>query len=119
MTQQRGRDLDRAGPLLEALADPTRRALLGQIAEQGPLSATRLAEGRAISRQAVAKHLQQLEAVGLVSSARSGRETRFDACPGALRDLAEWLAAASDAWDRRLDRLALLARERAATRPEG
>ena len=119
MTTRRGRDLERAGPRLEALADPTRRALLGQLAEQGPLSATRLAEGRPISRQAVAKHLQQLEAVGLVTSARTGRETRFNACPGALRDLAEWLAAASDAWDRRLGRLAARARQRAAERTDG
>ncbi len=119
MRAQRGRELDLAGPRLEALADPTRRALLGQLAEEGPLSATRLAEGRPISRQAVAKHLQLLESVGLVTSARSGRETRFDTCPGALRDLAEWLAAASDAWDRRLDRLAARARQRAADRSEG
>jgi DNA-binding transcriptional ArsR family regulator len=116
VTARSGRDLERAGPRLEALADPTRRALLGQIAEHGPISATRLAEGMPISRQAVAKHLSQLESAGLVASARSGREARYDACPDALRDLAGWLAAASDAWDRRLDRLAVRARARAEGR---
>lgn len=98
--------LDRAGPRLEALADPTRRALLRAVAEQGPVTATTLAEELPITRQAVAKQLALLETAGLVSSERAGRETRFDARPDALRDMAEWLLSASDAWDRRLDRLA-------------
>jgi len=99
-------ELERAAPLLEALADPTRRALLRAVAERGPVTATSLAQDLPISRQAVAKQLAQLESAGLVRSERAGRETRFDARPGALRDLAGWLLATSEAWDRRLDRLA-------------
>lgn len=105
-------DLDRAGPRLEALADPTRRALLQAIADNGPSTATQLAEDMPITRQGVAKQLAVLEAAGLVDSERSGRETRFDARPDALRDLADWLSSTSDAWDRRLDRLARHAAQR-------
>lgn len=104
--------LERAGPRLEALADPTRRALLRAVAEQGPVTATRLAEDLPITRQAVAKQLALLEAAGLVRSERAGRETHFDARPDALRDLAASLLAASEAWDRRLERLAARAARR-------
>ena len=112
MSAGAGRHLDRAGPRLEALADPTRRVLLAQVAAEGPTTATRLAEGLPISRQAVAKQLALLESAGLVTATRQGRETRYDARPDALRDLASWLTSASEAWDRRLDRLAARARQR-------
>jgi DNA-binding transcriptional ArsR family regulator len=108
--------LERAGPRLEALADPTRRGLLRAVAEAGSTTATELAAELPISRQAVAKHLALLERAGLVESVRSGRETRFEARAGALRDLAGWLVATSDAWDDRLERLTRHARARTARR---
>lgn len=109
------RAFDRAGPQLEALADATRRDLLRAVARAGSTTATALAADLPISRQAVAKHLVMLEAAGLVRSARAGRETRFEARPAALRDLAGWLVATSDAWDDRLDRLAARALHRRET----
>lgn len=105
--------LDRAGPRLEALADPTRRSLLRALAETGPATATQLAADLPISRQAVAKQLAVLEAAGLVVSGRRGREIRFEADADAVRDLGRWLLSVGDAWDRRLGRLAERARTRA------
>ena len=43
--------------MFAALADPTRRDVLRAVAERGPVTATALAGGLPVSRQAVAKHL--------------------------------------------------------------
>jgi DNA-binding transcriptional ArsR family regulator len=99
----------RAGLVFEALADPTRRAVLRQVAERGPRTATELAADLPVSRQAVAKHLGVLHEAGLVSSAREGREMRFTARLEPLADTQAWLAATGAAWDRRLARLEALA----------
>lgn len=101
-----------AGAVFAALADPTRRAVLCEVAEAGPLTATELADRVPVSRQAVAKHLAVLHGAGLVAPRREGREKRFEATPAPLAEAGRWLARAEAAWDRRLDRLAA----RAATR---
>ena len=71
--------------MFEALADPTRRAVLRDVAEQGPRTATELAADLPVSRQAIAKHLAVLREAGLVAPARAGRETRFTATLGSAR----------------------------------
>ena len=62
--------------LFGALADPTRRALLFRLVSAGPATATVLAASFPVSRQAVVKHLQGLEAAGLAVPERVGREVR-------------------------------------------
>lgn len=96
---------DAAGAVFDALADPTRRAVLRAVADDGPLSATELAARLPVTRQAVAKHLDLLRAAGLVSAAREGRDVRyrFDARP--LDDAVGWISAVGARWDRRLARL--------------
>lgn len=93
------------GSVLAALADPTRRRLLGVLVDAGRASATTLAGRLPVSRQAVVKHLQILEAAGLVASARSGREVLYRVRRDPLDHSARWLADLSAAWDRRLDAL--------------
>jgi DNA-binding transcriptional ArsR family regulator len=88
--------------VLVALADPTRRQLLDLLAAQGEVTATTLAEGLPVSRQAVVKHLAVLADAGLVSSGRVGREVRFAVRPAALGATARWMAALASDWDRRL-----------------
>jgi DNA-binding transcriptional ArsR family regulator len=107
-----------AGAVFAALADATRLAVLRDVAEQGPVTATELAGRLPVSRQAVAKHLAVLEGAGLVTAERSGRERRFSASTAPLAEAERWLARAGSAWDRRLDRLADLAR-RGPTRHGG
>lgn len=101
----------RAGAVFEALADPTRRTLLHGVAERGPVTATQLAAGLPITRQAVAKHLVVLRDAGLVEPRRSGRETHFTARPEPLADAGRWLMATGSSWDDRLERLARRASE--------
>ncbi|WP_406376109.1 metalloregulator ArsR/SmtB family transcription factor [Streptomyces sp. NBC_00647] len=88
--------------VLGALADPTRRQLLDLLAEQGTATATTLAERLPVSRQAVVKHLAVLDAAGLVSGGRVGREVRYALRPAALDATARWMAALAADWDRRL-----------------
>jgi DNA-binding transcriptional ArsR family regulator len=88
-----------------ALADPTRRRILQRVADEGPLTATTLSGDLPITRQAVAKHLAQLRAAGLVDADRTGRETRFVARPDPLHDLATWAGDATRRWSHRLTRL--------------
>lgn len=88
-----------------ALADATRRGILRSVSQQGPVTATALAEQLPISRQAVAKHLSQLREAGLVEATRSGRETRFTARPEPLSELAVWAETTGRLWDHRLARL--------------
>jgi DNA-binding transcriptional ArsR family regulator len=97
-----GRPLDE---LFGALADPTRRALLERLIHEGPRTATQLAAGSAVSRQAIVKHLQALTAVGLVAAERAGREVRYRATTEPLATVVDWLRGASAAWDRRAARL--------------
>ncbi len=97
-----GRELDE---LFGALADPTRRRLLERLVTDGPASASSLVGSFAVSRQAVVKHLQALQAAGLVTPERVGREVRYRATPERLARAAAWLLDTGAAWDRRLDRL--------------
>jgi DNA-binding transcriptional ArsR family regulator len=99
-----GTDAD-VGPVLAALADATRRDLFDRLAERGPDTATNLAVGLPVTRQAVVKHLQVLADAGLVSAERAGREVRYRAEPAGLDKALAWMVAAGAAWDRRLDRL--------------
>jgi DNA-binding transcriptional ArsR family regulator len=88
-----------------ALGDPTRRRLLDQLSSEGPLTATELAAGYPVSRQAVVKHLGALTAAGLLDTVRQGREVRYGVVPSRLGGASTWLAAVGARWDRRLDAL--------------
>ncbi len=91
--------------LFGALADPTRRALVERLVREGPATATSLTSSFSLTRQGVVKHLQALEAVGLVTPERVGREVRYRATPEPLADAVGWLLDAGAQWDRRIDRL--------------
>lgn len=97
--------VDELDGLFGALADPTRRALLRRLGADGPTSATRLAGGLPVTRQAVVKHLQVLAEAGLVSAERAGREVRYALVPERLTPGVSWLVDTGAAWDRRLGRL--------------
>jgi DNA-binding transcriptional ArsR family regulator len=85
-----------------ALADPSRRQVMGVLAARGSATATAVAEELAITRQAVSKHLSTLGDAGLVDAQRSGREVRYQLRPAPLRLAARWLDTAAGAWDDRL-----------------
>ena len=87
-----------------ALADPTRRAILGRLAE-GEATVGELAEPFPISSQAVSKHLKVLERAGLITRGRTAqlRPSRLQAAP--LQDAVDWLETYRRFWEDSFDRL--------------
>jgi DNA-binding transcriptional ArsR family regulator len=84
-----------------ALGDETRWSILVALGE-GDASASALAGRLPVTRQAIAKHLAVLQAAGLVSPVRVGRELRFRALGSALEETARRLDRIGAEWDRRL-----------------
>jgi DNA-binding transcriptional ArsR family regulator len=96
--------VDQLSNTFAALADPTRRAILGRLAE-GEATVNELAEPFPISVQAVSKHLKVLERAGLITRGRTAqlRPSRLDAAP--LGDAADWLERYRRFWEGSFDRL--------------
>jgi len=92
----------RAGAVFVALADPTRRRVVDELAVDGPLTGTQLAGRLPVSRQAVAKHLAALESAGLATAQRSGREARYVLRTEPFAQAEAWMAAIGASWERRL-----------------
>jgi DNA-binding transcriptional ArsR family regulator len=92
-------------PVFAALADPMRRQLLVHLAENSPKTATQLAADYPITRQGILKHLQILEAAGLVAVRQEGREKRYTLTPEPLSELDQWIKDIGAKWDARLLRL--------------
>ncbi len=89
-------------PIFAALGDETRLSLIARLCRVSRQSISQLAEGTNLTRQAVTKHLQVLQRVGLVRSARVGRETlfEFDATP--IETMTQYLDMVAAQWERKL-----------------
>ena len=92
-------------PLFDALGDPNRLRIITRLCDGGPSSTTEVTQVVAVSRQAATKHLMLMEAVGLVSSERKGRERIWRVQPKPLSEASDYLTALSHRWDRAIDRL--------------
>ena len=95
--------------VLAALAEPVRRELLDILAGREEATATTVAEGMPISRQAVVKHFAVLTNAGLVTSRRQGREVLYSIRPEQVDATARWMADLAAGWDTRLQRIKRLA----------
>ena len=95
---------DRLSVTFSALADPTRRTILAQLAK-GEASVTELAEPFQISLPAISKHLKVLERAGLVARSREAqwRPCRLQAEP--LKEASDWIAQYRQFWQESFDRL--------------
>ena len=95
---------DHLSTTFAALADPTRRAILGRLVS-GEASVTELAEPFAMSLPAVSKHLKILARAGLITRSREAqwRPCRLEAGP--LKDAADWLEHYRRFWDQSFARL--------------
>lgn len=88
----------------QAIADPTRRAILALIAFQA-MTPNALAEHFDSSRQAVSKHIKVLTECQLVKQEQSGREIYYQINPTKMKELADWLAPFTKLWDARFNQL--------------
>jgi len=80
------------GSTIEALADPTRRAVFERL-RKGPLPVGRLAEGLHVTRPAVSQHLKVLERAGLVRARRDGTRRIYQVEIRGLDELRHYLDA--------------------------
>ncbi len=95
---------DRLSETFQALADPTRRAILARLA-LGETSVTDLAEPFDMSLPAVSKHLKVLERAGLI---QRGREAQWRPCrldPAPLKEVDDWVEHYRKFWEQSFDRL--------------
>ena len=101
---------DRLSLTFNALADPTRRAILQRLLK-GQASVGELAEPFDMSTRAISKHIAVLEAAGLVTRARDAqrRPSRIRAQP--LVEIDEWLKVYRRLWVDRFQRLGEVVRE--------
>ena len=89
-----------AEQVFTALADPSRRAILGALAGAGPATATELAGRLPITRQAIAKHLALLTGAGLVTAEPGERRrVRYRLRSAPMRVAQQFLAALARDWD--------------------
>jgi DNA-binding transcriptional ArsR family regulator len=96
--------LDPLSMTFAALADPTRRAILGMLSK-GESSVKEIARPFSMSLPAVSKHLKVLERAGLVTRSKSAqwRPCRLRAEP--LQQADEWIERYREHWEEQLDRL--------------
>jgi DNA-binding transcriptional ArsR family regulator len=102
-----------------AIADPTRRAILGALA-RCDVRVGSLADRFPISFNGVSKHVKVLERAGLLERRIQGREHWLSLKPGGIREATRWLDHYRTFWDSRLEALeAFLLKGRRAGRVRG
>lgn len=90
--------------LFYALADPTRRAIVGVLGT-GPASVSALAAPFAMALPSFMKHLGVLERSGVIRSNKLGRVRTCELRPKALSQAEQWIAGQRAVWDARTDRM--------------
>jgi DNA-binding transcriptional ArsR family regulator len=90
--------------IFQAIADPTRRAILTLIAVQA-LTPNAMAEKFDMSRQAVSKHIKVLQQCQLIKPEQSGREIYYHFNPKKMQEFDIWLAQFRKSWETRFDQL--------------
>jgi DNA-binding transcriptional ArsR family regulator len=90
--------------IFQAIADPTRRAIISLIVLQA-MTPNALAEKFDSSRQAVSKHIQILDECGLVTTKQVGRERYYQINPKKLKEVADWIEPFRQMWENKFDQL--------------
>jgi DNA-binding transcriptional ArsR family regulator len=95
--------------LMQALAVPTRRAVLERIISSGEITVVELTRGSGVTQGAISQHLKSLKQAGLVAERPEGRNVYYRARPQGLEPLVDWMGHYGAFWrDRFADRRALL-----------
>jgi DNA-binding transcriptional ArsR family regulator len=90
--------------VFQAIADPTRRAIIGLIALQA-MTPNALAEHFDTSRQAVSKHLRILTECHLVRQEQTGREIYYHFNPDKMKEVADFIEPFRRMWESRFSKL--------------
>lgn len=90
--------------LFQAIADPTRRAILTLLAMQA-LTPNAMAEKFDMSRQAVSKHIKVLQECELIKAKQSGREIYYHFNPKKIQEFDKWLSHLKKIWETQFNQL--------------
>ncbi|NUO00137.1 MAG: winged helix-turn-helix transcriptional regulator [Saprospiraceae bacterium] len=90
--------------IFQAIADPTRRAIIALIAVQA-MTPNALAAHFNTSRQAVSKHLQILTECDVLSQQQQGREIYYKLQMDKMKEIDQWLEQFRKIWEQRFDQL--------------
>ncbi len=90
--------------VFQAIADPTRRAILLLLASQS-LSAGAIAANFDTARPTVSKHLQILMECELLAQAQNGREIYYHLNPSKMKQIADFIEPFRKIWEERFDKL--------------
>jgi DNA-binding transcriptional ArsR family regulator len=90
--------------IFQAIADPTRRAILLLIASQA-LTPNAIAEHFQSSRQAVSKHIKILSECELLRQEQVGREIFYQLNPSKMKEIDEWIQKFRELWEDRFTQL--------------
>lgn len=92
--------------VFQAIADPTRRAILGLVASQA-MTPGAIAANFSATRQTISKHIQILNECDLLSQTHTGREIHYRINPEKIKEVADWVNQYSSFWNKQLDALDL------------
>jgi DNA-binding transcriptional ArsR family regulator len=90
--------------IFQAIADPTRRAILAFVAIQA-LTPNEMAEKFDMSRQAVSKHIKVLQECDLLKAEQSGREIYYHFNPKKMQELDNWINQFRKIWETQFNQL--------------
>ena len=90
--------------IFQAIADPTRRAIIALIAIQA-MTPNAIAEHFDTTRQAVSKHLRILSECELITQEHKGREIYYQLEVDRMREVDKWLEQFRKIWEGRFDNL--------------
>lgn len=90
--------------VFQAIADPTRREILGMIVSN-PMTPNALAENFDFSRQAISKHIKILVECDLLKKEKQGREILYTLEVGKMKEIDQWLEQFRQHWENRFDQL--------------
>lgn len=90
--------------VFQAIADPTRRAILSLIALQA-MTPNALAEHFDSSRQAVSKHIRILTECQIIKNVPDGREIYYHLNPKKMKEIADWLEPFREMWESKFSKL--------------
>src|ERR1700681_2254380 len=90
--------------VFQAIAEPTRRAILLLVASQS-MTAGAIAANFDTARPTVSKHLQILTECEMLDQKQNGREIYYHFNPNKMKEIAEWLMPFAKRWDDRFNKL--------------
>jgi DNA-binding transcriptional ArsR family regulator len=96
--------------VFQAIADPTRRAILTLIASQA-LTPGAIADNFGSARQTISKHIQILSECELLGQKQNGREIYYYLNAKKMKEVADWLEPFRQVWEARFDKIDVLIKE--------